>query len=259
MSPAISLVGLSLDDAVRRPATQLALAESHAEGVTQNNHGARQSLHDTIGVPSRSFPSLDQLRAAAFALSLDDQVALAQQLRDNVEPPDPEWEAELLVEIERRTAELEDEEVEGIPAEEVFAEIKVRLSSHQLHVLIYEEDGVVYAHAVEFGLAATDDSVGAALVALEGAVLEHYAAAERRDARSPLSLEPRPDIVRRHARARSRMLRRLAPDGDRVTTLAIPSSKQIAACATSLDEHGVSAAALDAGPRSDVSGLSRLR
>lgn len=200
--------------------------------MMRNNDGARQSPHENIHLPGGAPPSLDELREAAFSLSLDDQVALAQALMDNVEPPDPEWDAAWLLEIERRRAEPAGER---IPAEEVFAELGVRIAPPRLQVLIYEEDGVVYAHAVEFGLAATDDSAGAALVALERAVLEHYAAAKRRGARALPALQPRADIVRRHARARSRALRRLEPDGDRVTTLEMPSSKEIAACAASLD------------------------
>lgn len=198
--------------------------------MMRNNDGARQSPHENIHLPSGAPPSLDELREAAFSLSLDDQVALAQALMDNVEPPDPEWDAEWLEEIDRRCADPDE-----VPGDEVHAEIALRFSNPRLQVLIYEEDGVVYAHAVEFGLAATDDSAGAALVALERAVLEHYAAAKRRGARALPALQPRADIVRRHARARSRALRRLEPDGDRVTTLEMPSSKQIAACAASLD------------------------
>lgn len=44
---------------------------------------------------------------------------------------------------------------------------------------------------------------------------------------SRLSFDAWPDIVRRHARARKRSLRREAPEGDRSTSIEMPSEKDI--------------------------------
>lgn len=186
-------------------------------------------------------PNGEELRTLAFALSPDEQIELAYELMQNAEPLSPEWQEE----IQRRIDDIETGRVELIPGEEVHAEIEARHSSPTLPVLFYEEDGVAHAHAVEFGLAATGETLGKALVALSDAVLAEYAAAEFHSDPSLLSFDARPDIVQRHARARGRLLRRAPPNGDRATTLAMPSTPAIAERAASLQVRNIGEETLD--------------
>lgn len=178
-------------------------------------------------------PTVDELRAAAFALASDEQTALAQELMENARPPDPEWEAALARELEQAVADIDAGREKLVPGEHVLAELRARHLRPSLSVLLCAEGGFDRAHAVELGLAATGDTVGAALAELSRMVLDYYAEAEAHGDPSRLSINPRPDIVRRHARARRRMLRRQAPEGDRITALEMPSDKDIAKRAAS--------------------------
>jgi len=207
--------------------------------------GPSRQAQQSGGQPSPDRPlheppiaTLDNLRAAAFTLPLDDQLSLAQDLMENAHPPDPEWEAQLELELERTVVDIKAGRDRPVPGEHVFAELRLRHLRPSLSVLLYEEQGVNHAHAVELGLAATGETVGAALVELSNVVLEHYAAAEAQHDPSRLSFDARPDMVRRHARARRRILRREAPDGDRITTVEMPSDKDIAKRAASRRNSG---------------------
>lgn len=67
--------------------------------------------------------SLETVEEAALRLSAEDRAELIERLIDTVLPPPPlhpAWEAE----IARRVAEMDAGLVEGIPAEEVFAQMR---------------------------------------------------------------------------------------------------------------------------------------
>lgn len=103
-----------------------------------------------------------------------------------------------------------------------------------LPVLIYDEDGLVYAHAIELDLVAHGTTEVEALERLERVVLAQYAAAKHFDDPSLIPFQADPAIVQRHVRARDRLLRRLPPQGDRTASLSLPSDRAIAEYADSL-------------------------
>lgn len=107
-------------------------------------------------------------------------------------------------------------------------------ASDTLPVLLYDEDGVVYAHSIELDLVAHGASDREALEALSGVVLAQYAAARHFDDPSLVPVAAEPEIVRRHARARERLLRRLPPQGDRTASLPLPTDRAIAEYAADL-------------------------
>jgi putative addiction module component (TIGR02574 family) len=61
----------------------------------------------------------------AMELTEDDRIVLADQLKATV-PPDPGYEKSWLEEIERRLRDLDSGRTKGIPAEEVFRELRKR-------------------------------------------------------------------------------------------------------------------------------------
>ena len=73
--------------------------------------------------------SLETVEAAALQLSVEERAELIERLIDTVLPPaplHPAWEAE----IARRVAEMDAGLVEGIPAEQVFAEMRALIDAH---------------------------------------------------------------------------------------------------------------------------------
>ncbi len=70
--------------------------------------------------------SREELKAAALKLSEDDRFILSEELRATI-PPDPDYERAWMDEIERRIADFDAGRTKGIPAEEVFRELRARL------------------------------------------------------------------------------------------------------------------------------------
>ena len=73
--------------------------------------------------------SLETVEAAAMQLSPEERSELIERLIDTVLPAPPlhpAWEAE----IARRVAEMDAGLVEGIPAEQVFAEMRAMIEAH---------------------------------------------------------------------------------------------------------------------------------
>lgn len=72
--------------------------------------------------------SIQDVKAAALDLSAEDRAELAQRLLSSLDR-DPEVEAAWNEEIRRRIADLEAGRMTTIPAEEVFAEARLRSTS----------------------------------------------------------------------------------------------------------------------------------
>lgn len=73
--------------------------------------------------------SLETVEAAAMQLSAEERSELIERLIDTVLPAPPlhpAWGAE----IARRVAEMDAGLVEGIPAEQVFAEVRAMIEAH---------------------------------------------------------------------------------------------------------------------------------
>jgi putative addiction module component (TIGR02574 family) len=74
--------------------------------------------------------SLETVEAAAMQLSAEERAELIDRLIDTVLPAPPlhpAWEAE----IARRVAELDAGTAATVPADEVFAELRVMIQSHR--------------------------------------------------------------------------------------------------------------------------------
>jgi hypothetical protein len=105
-----------------------------------------------------------------------------------------------------------------------------------LPVLLYEEEGLVHAHAVDFDLM-TGVTEAKALEWLAHVVLGQFAAARRYGDPSHIPLSTEPEIRRRYERARARLLRGLPPEGDRTASLPFPSEQAIAGYAATLEPN----------------------
>lgn len=73
--------------------------------------------------------SLETVEAAALQLSAEERAELIERLIDTVLPAPPlhpAWEAE----IARRVAEMDAGQVQGIPAEQVFAKMRAMIEAH---------------------------------------------------------------------------------------------------------------------------------
>jgi hypothetical protein len=106
-----------------------------------------------------------------------------------------------------------------------------------LPVLLYEAEGLVHAHAVDFDLMTTGATDAKALEWLAHVVLSQFAAARRYEDPSHIPLSTEPEIRRRYASARARILRGLPPEGDRTASVPFPSDKAIADYAATLEPN----------------------
>jgi hypothetical protein len=104
-----------------------------------------------------------------------------------------------------------------------------------LPVLLYEEEGLVHAHAVELDLMTTGATEAKALEWLAHIVLSQFAAAKRYEDPSHVPLSTEPDIRRRYETARARLLLGLSSEGDRTASLPFPSEQAIAERAATLE------------------------
>ena len=69
--------------------------------------------------------TVDQVRDDAMQLSDDDRLVLGEQLLATV-PPEPGYEEAWTQEIERRLRDFDEGRTKGIPAEEVFEQLRRR-------------------------------------------------------------------------------------------------------------------------------------
>ena len=67
--------------------------------------------------------TLEEVREIAMELGEDDRFVLAEELKATL-PPDPGYEKAWSEEIERRLRDLDSGRTKGIPAEEVFRELR---------------------------------------------------------------------------------------------------------------------------------------
>lgn len=73
----------------------------------------------------------EKLKAELAALPADDRVELAHFLMESLdeeEKADPEWDTAWTTELERRWKEIESGKEKGIPAEEVFRQLREKYS-----------------------------------------------------------------------------------------------------------------------------------
>jgi hypothetical protein len=104
-----------------------------------------------------------------------------------------------------------------------------------LPVLLYEEEGLVHAHAVDFDIMTTGVTEARALEWLAHVVLSQFAAAKRYEDPSHITTSTEPEIRRRYDMARARLLLGLSSEGDRTASLPFPSEQAIAERAATLE------------------------
>ncbi len=73
-------------------------------------------------------PKSKDITQIAQSLPVDERLRLVDSLLCSLNPPDPEIEKKWLAVAKRRLAELRSGKVKGIPAEQVFAQLRKRLA-----------------------------------------------------------------------------------------------------------------------------------